>query len=44
MDDLERHTKSKDTYLEKVNFLQRTELREYEKERDEKLKKVSRTR
>ena len=36
-DELEDYKKSGDKYLEKVDFLKRAELREYEKERDQRL-------
>jgi len=36
-DELERHKRSANKYLEKVNFLKKTELRQYELERDKRL-------
>eukprot|EP00891_Asterochloris_glomerata_P004077 jgi/Astpho2/4077/gw1.00063.315.1_t len=36
-EELEDYKKSGDKYLEKVDFLKRAELREYEKERDQRL-------
>ena len=36
-DELEAYKKSNDKYLDKVDFLKRAELREYEKERDARL-------
>ncbi|KAK9824451.1 hypothetical protein WJX72_010349 [[Myrmecia] bisecta] len=36
-DELEMYKKSGDKYLDKVDFLKRAELREYEKERDKRL-------
>ena len=36
-DELEAYKKGTDKYLDKVDFLKRAELREYEKERDARL-------
>ena len=36
-DELEAYKKSNDKYLDKVDFLKRAELRQYEKERDARL-------
>lgn len=36
-EELEAYKKSGDKYLDKVDFLKRSELREYEKERDARL-------
>lgn len=36
-EELEKYKKSGDKYLDKVDFLKRTELKEYEKERDARL-------
>jgi hypothetical protein len=36
-DELEAYKKSSDKYLDKVDFLKRAELREYEKERDSRM-------
>ena len=36
-DELETYKKGTDKYLDKVDFLKRAELREYEKERDARL-------
>lgn len=43
-EELEGYKKSNDKYLDKVEFLQRAELREYEKERDTRLASDIRTR
>lgn len=42
--ELEGYKKSSDKYLDKVEFLQRAELREYEAERDKRLASDIRTR
>ena len=36
-EELEKYKKSGEKYLDKVDFLKRTELKEYEKERDARL-------
>ena len=42
--ELEEYKKSGDKYLDRVDFLKRAELRQYEKERDERLGADIRTR
>ena len=42
--ELEEYKKSGDKYLDRVDFLKRAELRQYEKERDERLGSDIRTR
>jgi hypothetical protein len=42
--ELEDYKKSGDKYLDRVDFLKRAELRQYEKERDERLGADIRTR
>lgn len=43
-EELEGYKKSNDKYLDKVDFLKRAELREYEAERDKRLASDIRTR
>lgn len=43
-EELESYKKSGDKYLDKVDFLKRSELREYEAERDQRLQNDMRTR
>ncbi len=43
-EELEAYKKSSDKYLDKVDFLKRSELREYEQERDKRLASDVRTR
>jgi Bucentaur or craniofacial development len=43
-DELESYKKSNNQYLDKKEFLQRSELREYEQERDKRLASDIRTR
>ena len=43
-EELEAYKKSNDKYLDKVDFLKRSELREYEAERDQRLQNDMRTR
>mmetsp|Transcript_44155 Transcript_44155/g.84379 ORF Transcript_44155/g.84379 Transcript_44155/m.84379 type:complete len:295 (+) Transcript_44155:42-926(+) len=44
VEDLEKHKRSGETHLEKKDFLERTDVRQYELERDERLAASSRTR
>ncbi len=43
-EELEGYKKSGDKYLDKVDFLKRAELRQYEKERDQRLSQDMRSR
>lgn len=43
-EELEGYKKSGDKYLDKVDFLQRAELRQYEQERDQRLSQDMRSR
>ena len=43
-EELEGYKKSGDKYLDKVDFLKRAELRQYEQERDQRLSRDMRSR